>query len=142
MVDSHVGGSLDVGDDGGYLFGDVATFGDVVGVDFESKVTVGTGNLVHDHVDDRLRESSGVAGHFLDGGSHVLDKLGFGTAAFPSVVGLETHACFDMGEGEAFGTFVIATELGHDVGGFVEFFQHMAEVVGHFLGFLEGKAGG
>ena len=87
----------------------MAAFGKVVGINLKGEVAVGAGYLVHDHVDDGLREADGVARHLGDGVGHGLHQLGLGAAALPCVVGLEAHAYLDMREGEAFGSFVVAS---------------------------------
>ena len=108
LVDSHVGGALDVRHHGGYLLRHTAALVDVVGVDLQCQVAVGAGNLVHDHVDDGLGETCRVAGHLLDGCRHGLDQLRLGASALPGVVGFQAYAHLHVRQGEAFGAFVVA----------------------------------
>ena len=97
-------------------------------------------NLVHHHIDDGLGEARRIARHLFDGGRHGLDQLGLGASALPGVVGFQSHAGLDVREGEALGPLVVASQLGHDVGGLVELFEHMAQVVGHLFRLVDGDA--
>ena len=54
LIYGHVGGTYDLRHDGGYLFSHVAALVDVVRVNLQGQVAVGTGYLVHHHVDDGL----------------------------------------------------------------------------------------
>ena len=115
LVDGNIRGTFDLRNHFGHLLGHPSALVDVVGVDLQGQVAVGTGYLVHHHVDDGLGESRRIAGDFFNGLGHGFDKLGLCAAGFPCVVGLQSHTDFDVGEGETLGAFVVAAQLGHDI---------------------------
>ena len=131
LVDDHVCRAGDAGEDTLDFFGDAPVLVQVVTVHLQGQVAVGTGNLVHHHIDDRLGEAHAEARHQGDRVGHLGNQVVLALAPFPLPVGLQADAYFHMGRREGFGAFVVAAHLGHDIGHFVERLEFFAQFVGH-----------
>ena len=80
------------------------------------------------------------AGHLRQGGRHLFDEVRLGPAPFPLGIRFQADAALDMRRGEGLGALVVAADLRHHVGHFVELLHPVAEFVRHQGGFLQGDA--
>ncbi|OAV67460.1 hypothetical protein Barb4_02463 [Bacteroidales bacterium Barb4] len=99
------------------------------------------GYLVHDHVDDGLREAYAIARHGCEVGSHIIDKVAFTPSVLPRFVGLQSDGTFHVRGGEGFRSLVVATDLCHYIRHFLVAGQPPAQSVAHFTCFIQRKSG-
>ena len=74
----------------------MAGIGNIISVNLYRQVAVSTGDLVHDHIDNRLGEADGISGHSQQLFRHFLDQVRLRLAEFPGVVRLQPYSAFDM----------------------------------------------
>ena len=138
LVDSNIGSSGDRTQHIHHLIGDMAGIGDIIAIYLYGQVAMCTGNLIHYHVNDRLREADGITRHSRKLFRHFLDQVGLCLAELPGIVRFQTDSAFDMGKGESFGSLIVTPDLGHYIGDFFKLFHCFTQLGSHLLRLLYG----
>ena len=116
----------------------MAGIGDIIAIYLYGQVAMCTGNLIHYHVDDRLRETDGITRHHRKLFRHFLDQVGLCLAELPGIIRLQTDSTLDMGKGESFGSLIVTPDLGHYIGDFFKLFHCFTQLGSHLLRLLYG----